>query len=340
MLKVFKAMLLLLLLAATLAGGGLFRFWIFLHQPGSARIESKVVTIQPGMHFREIARLLYSQGLISEPVLFRVLGRFRKSDHNLKAGEYRLTTMMTPDQVLTKLRTGQVVVYQVTFPEGSTLQDVARALEEAKLVSEQKALALMRNQDFVHSLGLDGTTLEGYLFPDTYHFVRSQKPEAILRAMVRQFHLQVDPLWRRRTQPENSDMHLQDVVILASLVEKEAAVASERPTIAAVFLNRLKLGMKLQSDPTTVYDLEGFSGPIKPIHLKRKSPYNTYIHKGLPAGPICNPGASSIAAVLHAADVPYLFFVSNLDGTHTFSKTYSEHLKAVNEYRRKLTRGE
>lgn len=336
MLKIFKALVVLLLLAAVSAAGGLFRFWIFVHQPGSSRIEARVIAIPSGMSFRGISRLLHDQDIISEPNWFRILCRLRNSDQSLQAGEYRFTTMMTPDQVLAKLLAGKVVVYRVTFPEGSTLKDVADALEQAHLVPSRLALDLMRDSTFVHSLGVAGSSLEGYLFPDTYHFVRSQKAEEILRGMVRQFHNRVDPVWQRRAPSSKPALSLHDVVILASLVEKEAAVDQERPIIAAVFLNRLRRNMKLQSDPSAVYDLQDLNGPIKPSHLKRESPYNTYLHKGLPAGPICNPGLSSIQAVLHAADVPYLYFVSNLDGTHTFSSTYAEHQRAVRHYRKKL----
>jgi len=335
--KLLQGSMLLFATAGTLIGGGLFCFWLFLHQPGSATLESKVIMVQPGLTVREISRLLAAEGVVSDPRLFRILSRLRKADQNLQAGEYRMTTTMTPEQVLAILEAGKGIVHRVTFPEGSTLEDVARILAEARLADREVLLSWMHNADFVRSLGLNADTLEGYLFPNTYHFLRSQSPTAMLREMVRQFHRQVEPQWRQRPVAA-PNLSLHQTVILASLVEKEAATSAERPIIASVFRNRLNFGMKLQSDPTAVYDLEGFSGPVTGEHLKRDSRYNTYLHRGLPPGPICNPGLASLAAAMTVTEVPYLYFVSNLDGTHTFSETLAEHQLAVREYRWKLER--
>lgn len=337
MLKLLQVFLLLVAAIAALIGGGLFHFWLFLHQPGSPALESKVITVAPGLPVREIAQRLAADGLLSDPLLFRILSRLHRADQNLQAGEYLLTTTMTPEQVLAILETGKVIFYRVTFPEGSTLEDVARILAEARLADRESLLFWMHNAEFARSLGLDADSLEGYLFPNTYHFVRSQSPTAILREMVKQFQRQVEPRWRQRPAAE-PNLSLHQTVILASLVEKEAVSAAERPIIAAVFRNRLRLGMKLQSDPTAVYDLAGFSGAVTGDHLKRDSRYNTYLYRGLPPGPICNPGLASLAAAMTGTAVPYLYFVSNLDGTHTFSETLAEHQLAVREYRRKLER--
>ena len=190
---------------------------------------------------------------------------------------------------------------------------------------------MSQDKEFIDSLDLPDDGLEGYLFPETYYFTKSNNIRTILKSMVRQFRLHFPKKWEDRAKERGSSV--QEVVILASIVEKEAVVDSERPLIAGVFFNRLKLNMPLQSDPTAVYDLPDFSGPITREHLQRQSPYNTYQKRGLPAGPICNPGAGSLEAVLYPEEVPYLYFVSNNDGTHRFSTTLEEHQRAVSLYR-------
>ncbi|MFP5213697.1 MAG: endolytic transglycosylase MltG, partial [Acidobacteriota bacterium] len=215
--------------------------------------------------------------------------------------------------------------------EGSTVRDVAAILDRSGLVARDDILRLSGDRSFVHSLGLHGPGLEGYLFPETYSFERMQDGATMLRAMVEQFRRHLPEGWRESEKTLGRSTH--DLVILASIVEKEAVADRERPIIAGVFLNRLRLDMPLQSDPTAVYDLPDFSGPVTAEHLKRHSPYNTYTIKGLPAGPICNPGEKSLEAAFHPEKTSYLYFVSNNDGTHRFSNTIAEHQQAVNRYR-------
>ena len=309
----------------------LFQFWLFLRLPGSSARGTRRVEIQTGMGAVSIARLLHGEGVISSPRLFYLLCSLREAGHKLQAGEYAFLPLSTPDQILDQMVSGRVILHRITLPEGSDIRDVARVLAQSGLASPEGVLGLARDRSFISGLDLSVDSLEGYLFPETYNFRKSQNERSLLKAMVHQFRLHFSEAWRTRSRELGLSVH--DVVTLASLVEKEAVVDSERPLIAAVFFNRLGRDMPLQSDPSTVYDLPGFSGPITGSELKRASPYNTYLHKGLPAGPICSPGARSLEAVLYHAKVPYLYFVSNNDGTHHFSESYEEHRRAVTRYR-------
>ncbi len=320
----------------TLIGGFLavFGVWLFLRLPGGTPIEPTVIEIPAGTNAMAISNLLHAKGVISDPQAFFWLCRFRSASSRLQAGEYAFSTPMTPDQVLEKLIRGRVVLHRVTIPEGSTIRDISRLLEEAGLARAAEINSLAHDNAFIESLGMKLPSLEGYLFPETYHFPRSQSARTILKGMVQQFRERFTDEMNRRASEVRMSLH--EAVILASIVEREAAVDEERPLVAAVFLNRLSRNMPLQSDPTAVYDMEDFSGPITAAHLKRQSPYNTYQIKGLPVGPICNPGMRSLESVLHPASVPYLYFVSNHDGTHLFSSTLSEHQEAVSLYREKV----
>jgi UPF0755 protein len=306
-------------------------FWLFLRLPGSSDRTVREVMIRPGMNVTAVAQLLHQQRVISDTRKFYYLCRYRQAGQKLKAGEYDFSPFSTPEQVLERIVAGRVALHRVTVPEGFTVRDVARTLNERGLASESTILQHAVDPNWIRSLGLESTSIEGYLFPDTYHFNRSQNAEAILKTMVSQFLRRLPPGWQDRSQELGMTLH--EIVTMASLVEKEAMVDAERARIAGVFFNRLARGMPLQSDPTAVYDLENFSGPILWNHLKRESPYNTYRNKGLPLGPICNPGSKSIQAVLHAEKVPYLYFVSNNDGTHSFSENLQEHAQAVSRYR-------
>ncbi|HOV86546.1 MAG TPA: endolytic transglycosylase MltG [Syntrophobacteraceae bacterium] len=321
-------------LSAVAAGLVCFRFWLFLRLPPSVQPGVRWVEVRPGMGAMGIARLLRENGVVADAVQFRVLCWIRKGDQKLKAGEYAFSTLLTPEQVLDHLVHGRVFLHRLTIPEGSTLRDTARIIGEKHLASPDEVLRLSADPDFVRSLGLDSPSLEGYLYPDTYLLPRSSTASSILKAMVQQFRTRFPEEWKDRVS--QSGLSVREVVILASMVEKEAVVDAERPVIAAVFFNRLKLGMPLQSDPTAVYDLDGFTGPITSAHLKRASPYNTYVNVGLPPGPICSPGSKSIKAVLYPEKVDHLYFVSNQDGTHHFSTTLGEHNEAVSRYLRKL----
>ncbi len=308
-------------------GFAVFHVWLFTQAPGSQSRETRKVCIQPGMSGPAVAQLLYDNGVVSNAQEFYLLSWLRKSVQKLQAGEYAFPPLSRPDQVLDQIIHGRVILYTATLPEGSTVRDVARILQQKDLIPEEEILRLVNDRECISGLGVKASGLEGYLFPETYVFRKPVNGVQILKAMVNQFRRHLPEDWQDRTEALGHD--LNEIVILASMVEKEAVLDSERPLIAAVFYNRLKLNMPLQSDPTAVYDMPDFSGPVTAALLKRQSPYNTYLKKGLPVGPICNPGAKSLRAAFFPGDVRYLYFVSNNDGSHHFSETLSEHQQAV-----------
>lgn len=329
LLFILPATLCLLMLAVFAAT---FQFWLFMNLPGSARPQVREFNIESGMSASAIAQLLQHEGVVSDAEMFYLLCLLKGAGQKLQAGEYAFSSFSTPSQILDQIVEGKVLLHRVTVPEGSTLADVAAILQHAGLASIPDILQLARDRTFVDELHIESQSLEGYLFPETYYFSKSESERAILKSMVHQFRQHFPGAWKKQAQ--EMGLSVNQVVIMASMVEKEAVVDSERPIIAGVFFNRLKLDMPLQSDPTAVYDLPDFSGPITREHLQRQSPYNTYKNKGLPIGPICNPGARSIEAVLYPAKVRYLYFVSNNDGTHRFSATLEEHHRAVSLYRK------
>lgn len=313
-------------LLAVFVGG--VQFWLFLNLPAGSGLQVRLVNIPTGMNAMSIARLLESNGVVADARKFYALATISRTGPKLQAGEYAFSPMDTPRQILDQIVHGRVVLHRVTIPEGSTVADVAALLEQAGLAEADTVIRLAQDRQFIESeTNLQVGSLEGYLFPETYHFSRIQDEKAMLKSMVRQFWRHFPDEWQTRAQQRG--LTVKQVVILASMVEKEAVVDAERPKIAAVFFNRLKLNMPLQSDPTAVYDLPGFSGAITRQHLQRQSPYNTYQNRGLPVGPICNPGAKSIHAILYPEELPYLYFVSNNDGTHHFSVTLEEHRQAI-----------
>ncbi len=312
---------------ATLAA---LHFWLFLRLPANTTFETRQFFIPPKTGAHRVAGLLESKGVIRDARSFYILAWLKKSLNRLQAGEYAFSTASTPEQILDQIINGRVVIHSATLPEGSTLWDVARILDQKDLASGEEFLQAANDQEFIQSMGLKARSLEGYLFPETYFFKKPISSAQMVKAMAQQFWHHLPGEWPARAKELGRS--LNEIVTIASMVEKEAVVDSERPIIAGVFYNRLKINMPLQSDPTAVYDIPNFSGPVTAGHLSRQSPYNTYHIKGLPPGPICNPGAKSLMAALYPGKVPYIYFVSNNDGTHRFSVTAEEHRKAVSSY--------
>jgi UPF0755 protein len=326
-LKLFAVMVILILF-----GAGSAVLWIYSYSrtSGTATQEEVVVTIPQGSSFRQITTILADAGLIREDVRFALIARYLGLSANVQAGEFLLKAQQKPVDLLRALINAKPVQHPVTIVEGLTAKEIAAVFAREGWCTESDFLALVHNHDFIHSLGLKNIkSLEGYLYPDTYYLTSIPKfsAEKIVTIMVQRFFQVWDDLGADR-----ENMH--DTVILASIVEKETGDASERTRIASVFANRLNKGMKLQSDPTVIYGIENFNGNITRDDLKRKSPYNTYVIFGLPAGPICNPGKAALYAVLHPADENYLYFVSKNDGTHHFSVSLKEHNRAVYKYQR------
>jgi len=325
---VLTALVLCLLLGVSLAIG----FGYFLLSPASKEGADQVFSIREGATLKEVSSELQQRGIIRSRELVLLWSRLRGYSRDIKAGEYRLNPGMSPVKIIEILRKGEIVTHAVTIPEGYTMRQIARLLDEKGLVDEEAFISAGKNPVVARRYGLSGPSLEGYLYPDTYYFGLGLSPASIIDTMVRRFFQIIAPFKERMKQ---TGMSLQQVVTLASIVEKETGNAKERPLIASVFINRLKRGMRLESDPTVIYGLRGFDGNLKKSHLSEQSPYNTYVIKGLPPGPIANPGKDSIRAVLYPAKTEYLYFVSKNDGTHYFSRTLKEHNRAVETYQKR-----
>ncbi len=296
--------------------------------------EPRLITIPEGATFRHIAALLEQEGIIRTHWGFVLLGRVTAADRRVIPGEYALHPGMAPREILAKLISGQVVLHPVTVPEGYTLVQIAALLEDKGLAKASEFIALAHDPDFIlATFHLDVPTLEGYLFPDTYHFARGTKTKDILTAMVEGFWRVFSPEWQARAQDIRMTTH--QVLTLASVIEKETGAEGERELISSVFHNRLRKRIPLQSDPTVIYGLSAFDGNLRRKDLQKTTPYNTYRIAGLPPGPIANPGARSIWAALYPAATDYLYFVSKNNGTHHFSATLAEHNAAVDRYQKR-----
>ncbi|MFY9269135.1 MAG: endolytic transglycosylase MltG [Candidatus Manganitrophaceae bacterium] len=328
MTKFLFTLLCLTLFVAVGAVGGLF----FLNDPPSQAETYKVVEVPEGTTFSAVSDLLKREGLITNRVYFRLLGIWMQSEKKIKPGEYAFHTAMRPTEILDLMVRGKIVQHQVVIPEGATARQIARILEEAKLASSEAFLKVVEDPTLMSEVGIEGENLEGYLFPDTYQFAKRTPLRDIVRRMLMQFIMVYDESLRKRA--EEIGMTQQEVMTLASIIEKETGHPSERALIAAVFHNRLKKKMRLQSDPTVIFAMADFNGNITKKDLSIPSPYNTYRFGGLPPGPIANPGKESLRAALYPAEVDYLYFVSRNDGTHFFSNTLREHNGAVNKYQK------
>jgi len=287
------------------------------------------IVVRDGDGLPDVATRLEGAGVIRSALAFRVSARVSGRDRAIQPGLYRFTTATDLRGVLAVLAAGTTAP-EVTVPEGLTVRDVATLLATRGYGDADAFLCLADDPDFLLAAGVPGPRLEGYLFPDTYRFAAYLSPGEILATMVRRFQDRFDPERRRRAAARG--LSVDQVVTLASIIEKETGLASERPLIAAVFANRLRLGMPLQSDPTVIYGIPSFNGDLTRADLARPTPYNTYQIGGLPPGPIANPGLSSIDAALAPADSLALYFVSRNDGSHEFSTTLAEHNRAVARY--------
>ncbi len=277
-----------------------------------------LVLLPPGLNARQAARLLAQKGVIDSPRLFKLLLKGTGLDRQLKPGEYRLGVPMSLSRLLRALRAGPPGI-RVVIPEGFSAQQIAERLDAA---------AICRRHDFMRLV--TRRRLEGRLFPTTYYLDSHSEPEAVIRRMVAEFDKTIPPFY----QASGSRLGLESALTLASIVEREARRDAERPLIAAVYLNRLRLGMRLEADPTVQYALGYWKKGLTRQDLKVQSPYNTYVHRGLPPGPICNPGLNSFKAVLHPATTDALYFVADNHGGHVFSATNDEHVRAKQKIRK------
>lgn len=292
--------------------------------------EPVTLEIKRGQRFETVADMLSEKRVITHPLKFKIIARYTGHDKTMKFGEYRLYPAMTPLGILKRFTKGDVLLHRVTVPEGFNCQEVASRLESLGLCDRKAFLAKANDPEFTRQLKIPADTVEGYLFPDTYYFEKAPSPETIILTMVSRFRKAFSPEWVNRAAEIGLSVH--EIVTLASIIEKETGSAEERPIISSVFHNRLKRGMRLDSDPTVIYGIEKFDGNLTRSNLREKTPYNTYVISGLPPSPIDNPGLAALKAALYPADTKYLFFVAKPDRTHFFSKTYSEHSQAVREY--------
>lgn len=312
--------------------------WTPADPDGSAR----TFAVGSGESLSSIARRLDAERLLPRRALFGpgsvvLLARILGVDRQVKSGEYDLSPEMTPVEILNRIVSGNVKTYPVTIPEGLRIDEVAARIEAAGIASAGDFIARANKPEVARSFQVDADTLEGYLYPESYRFRRETPPDEILRRMVSEFRGSWNDEDRRQLAAIDLDLH--QVVTLASIVEKETAVAEERPQIAAVFLNRLRRGMRLQSDPTVIYGIirerGQFDGNIRRRDLQTDTAYNTYTRSGLPPGPVAGVNMESIRAVLNPANVKHLYFVSRNDGTHKFSSNLTDHVNAVNRYQRR-----
>jgi UPF0755 protein len=300
--------------------------------PAATTAEPLIFTVAPGQPLASVARELERQGLVRSAPAVRALARWRGLASSLKAGEYRLSAAQTPGEILTHIAEGRVVTYEVVLPEGFTAAQVAERLAAEGLADRDAFLALVNDPESAARLGVEGSSLEGYLFPETYRLPKGLPVTEIARALVGQFR----SVWEGLAPlASERGLSMRQVVTLASIVEKETSVDDERPLVASVFLNRLARGMRLETDPAVIYGIPNFDGNLRRRDLENAAnPYNTYRIAGLPPGPIANPGADSLRAVVQPARSNYLYFVSRNDGTHVFSARYRDHLGAVNRYQK------
>ena len=294
------------------------------------------VEIPPGAGSAVIGRRLTESGVVRDTVSFRVALARSGQAKRLQAGEYRFDHPMSAREVIDKLARGDVFLRPITFPEGLTLRQMAQIYERDGGGSRADFMKAAANASLIRDLDPGAPDLEGYLFPNTYALPRKATADQLVQRMVTAFRDALSPEIVQRATTRG--LSVRQLITLASLVEKETARPEERPIVAAVYTNRLRIGMGMQCDPTVIYALERagkYTGNLTRDDLQFDSPYNTYRYAGLPPGPIANPGRASIDAASAPEDVPYLYFVSRNDGSHVFSETLDEHNRNVFEYQKK-----
>ncbi|MCI5166157.1 MAG: endolytic transglycosylase MltG [Candidatus Electrothrix sp. GM3_4] len=334
----FCSFLFLFILVTALSAGGWFASYVLSPSPGR---EDKIIHVPKGAGVRQIQNLLAQEGIIADDIRFLALARlFHVIDHppRLRAGEFNVPQGLIPLEVIRFLDTAQPIRHRVTVPEGKRMTEIAAIFAEENWVDSDTFLRLCQDAALLKELGIQASSLEGYLFPETYTLVRGEVDERkLIKSMVQRFFAvweEVAAQGATKGTGQGRAYNQHHLLTLASIVEKETGSAGERDVIAGVFYNRLRKGMRLQSDPTTIYGIRNFNGNLTKADLQRWTPYNTYTIPALPAGPICNPGAAALKAVLAPAKVPYLYFVSRNDGSHHFSKNLKGHNRAVYKFQK------
>ncbi len=316
----------------------LFIFWFSLefYRPSHALPEKVIFEVEKGQTAQDIAQALKKNGIIKKTWPLILGYKIFFSSQSLKAGEYALQLPLSAKEVLQILAEGNVCLRPVTIPEGLIIEEIADLLETQNFAKKVDFVKISADTSSISAIDEEATSLEGYLFPETYSFAKGTSSGEIVTAMISQFHSVFGEKWKHRA--EEIGMSVREIVILASLIEKETSLPEEKKLVSAVFHNRLKKRMKLDCDPTIIYVLKregNFTGRLRTKDLRLDSPFNTYLYPGLPPSPIANPGKDSLEAALYPAEENYLYFVSKNDGSHHFSHTFLEHQRAVNTYQRR-----
>ncbi len=303
----------------------------FAFSPSNIPSNLSVLEIPNGTTLRQVSHQLESKKIISSEKQFMMFTYFQGKQDHIQAGEYQLSGQMTPYEILDIISNGRTHLHTVTIPEGHRIAEIASILEKEGLVNSKKFISETQNSELIKSLKISAESLEGYLFPETYRFSKNTGERKIIEKMVDTFKEKVlNPSTKEMIKESGLTFH--EVITLASLIEKETGLDSERKIISSVFHNRLEKRMRLQTDPTVIYAMAHFDGNIRKKDLSIDSPYNTYKHFGLPPGPIANPGLASIHAAIQPAQTNHLYFVSRQDGSHQFSNNLKDHNFAVRKY--------
>lgn len=301
--------------------------WAFA--PLTPREETRL-KVAEGSSLIQVANQLEDLGIVRTALSLRFLARLRQRESAIQVGTYVFSRAATPSAILDRLVAGDVLLSQVTIPEGFNLQQIVARLASLGVADSARLLTVATDRPFLAKLGIRATSLEGYLFPETYRFVSGISESELLEMMVRQFRMRTAPLFR--DLPKEMQLNEHQLVTLASIIQKETGIDSEMPLISSVFHNRLRRGIPLQTDPTVIYGIKNFDGNLTRSDLQRPTPYNTYLIRGLPPGPIASPGLRALEAAVNPAETAYLYFVSRGDGSHQFSTSLKAHNRAVHRY--------
>jgi len=297
-------------------------------QTGNKNLE---IEIQKGSTFRQTAEILRSQNLIRDKRIILAFGRLTGVDRRIRAGFYSLWTGMNPFEILKVLRKGKIIEYELKILEGDSLLEISAAFAKTGIISSEEFMELARDSDLLETHDIKAPSIEGYIYPDTYYIPKGMKAEEALDIMISKMREKLTDTLNARAQ--KLGMSENAILTLASIIETEAVVDSEREVISAVYHSRHSKKMLLQADPTAIYGVKSSKERIFLSDLRRNTAYNTYVNKGLPPGPIASPSIKSIRAALYPANVPYIYFVAQDDRSHQFSENEAQHAEAVKRYR-------
>jgi len=295
--------------------------------------QEQLVIVAPGSSFATVSKQLRAAGVVTDTRYFGWLARWKEAAGRIRSGDYMFRSAATPGEILDRLVKGDVYQYPLTIPEGLTLEEIAARIEAKQLGNAERFLAAAHNPELLKALGIEDGSAEGYLFPETYLIPKGYGEKRLVRRMVAEFRKRLPADFAEAAKKYNMTLH--ELVTLASIIQKEVARTDEMPLVSAVFHNRLRIGMRLQSCPTVIYGLDEFDGNLTRKHLETYTSYNTYRFGGLPPGPISNPGTNALAAAANPAEVKYLYFVARGDGSHAYSTNLRDHNAAVRRYQLK-----